>query len=290
LLLDFFVFFVSLFVEKRSHTVPTLFSLNLDLSDRLSFLTMYTSFSTATILLVALIASVFVVQDTTATSAGAGGCALGAPAVGGPHLASATQTTGTLDDFGIQITIDGEVIEDGDDVELTAGESYDIVVTATGDAFKGVLINTDYPVPAANSPDVFLTPLENTQEAFACTQAGVLGVTHFNPDPKTSASGVLNPTIPGTYIIGVTNVITLQPSEYYFSSFQLEVVEAEGGDEPGAPNATAPVAAPTAETVAPVAAPAAPASPTVPMGNETAPVAAPVVSTVLLSGILLFCV
>jgi hypothetical protein len=197
---------------------------------------------------------------------GAGGCEGGVAAAGGSHLdSSKTILAATLFEGGIAVFVGDTQLEPSRTDEFPIGQDLPIQVVAqavSGDpvAFKGVLIRVEAP---DGVPDAFnaIIAAENTQQASVC-EAPVGGITHFNRDEKTVASGTIRfdeEVLGVTLDISVVFLNEATASAYAYTRFTTNF------------RATTPISAPvTAPVLAPVTAPVAgPTNPPTPIGTGT---------------------
>lgn len=160
----------------------------------------------------------------SAFSTGAGQCLVGAPSVGGSHLAGNT-TTGTLESGGFQVFVrNTEMIDGGLATLAPAGFTYDLVVAGSR-PFKGVTIVVTDVYRSSSLGDVVLIPGDNLQIAANCPDQ--LAVTHKNASPKDSVSVDLGSDEEVVAGIDVTVVVenTSGVSEYYHTNFRIQVLD-----------------------------------------------------------------
>jgi hypothetical protein len=175
------------------------------------------------VLLLLLLTSSFVLVPVAGYPTGAGGCVSGAPSVGSPHLPSSTGDL-TLTGNGIEVSVDGTVLDPSTPFAITAGSEHVITVSATGATpFRGFLValstSTGLDLSAA------LLPQDTTlgQVAGACTPP-LFGVTHTSNVDKTTASALLNLADDADLTLDVTVVIQNVfngVSQYGYAGYQL---------------------------------------------------------------------
>jgi hypothetical protein len=182
--------------------------------------------------------ALFASSGVEASPTGAAGCTSGQAAVVGGHT-MANPTTGSLDMGSIQVDIDGVPLSPDVARELVIGEAYALTVSRDA-GFKGVLARTE---------GITLIPNVNTQEASVCVSPAV-GITHFDNEIKTSASGLIEGEAGDSALLEVTVVISNnadEGNEYYYSAFPVSFVASAGTD---APSSAATTLAPTADATA----------------------------------------
>ena len=183
-----------------------------------------------------------------AFSTGAGGCAGGTAAVGGPGHLRDGATTGSLADGGVTISVGGVDLAAGAILDATVMEEVTITATAGGDAFKGILVRLES--GATDMTGVLASSSSLLQDAAACI-APVAGITHNSPEEKTSVDVAMMPDAAGTVQMDVT-VVMLNNGDgsiYYHDTFTVEVAEAgemdmEDGEEMVDPPADPPTSPP----------------------------------------------
>lgn len=189
---------------------------------------------------------------------GAGWCIAG-PAVGPPHLNAALVQTGTLNEYGYRVLVDGVAI-DGETVLATKTE-YTLSVDAPETVFRGVLLRLQQQTSSSSNTAavgvIDLQPSTNTKTADVCA-APVVGVTHTDNSDKQLASGIVRVEDASTVSLDVT-VVTVnndQESIYSYSPFTLQFVDATDAPTPQPTEVTVP------PTSSPTAAPVLTESPT----------------------------
>jgi hypothetical protein len=186
-------------------------------------------------------------NNVQAYPTGAGSCLGGQAAVGGAHLDADTVNTGSLEDGGLQVMINGSPITDMTTVNAT--ETVDIELVSSDKGFKGFLIRLgageeegeDQGV--ARQAEVDFTSVlmaddedESVQEESThCPDENAGGLTHTSNDVKTTVSGMFE--IPQPVAGGVMMDVTVvmengEVSEYYHTSYML-TVEGETTEEDG---------------------------------------------------------
>ena len=165
-----------------------------------------------------------------AFSTGAGGCAGGVPAVAGLHIRD-DQTTGSLADGGVTISVGGTELAAGATVDATAMEEVTITATATGSPFKGILVRLES--GATDMSGVLTSSSALLSDAAACS-APVAGITHTSSEPKTSADVTMLADAAMEVSMDVTVVMdNSATSEYYHSTFTLNVAAGMDGEMDG---------------------------------------------------------
>ena len=128
---------------------------------------------------------------TLAYPYGAGSCAAGSAAFGGPHSGTAVSLAGKY-----QVKIGGVVVAPGATRSLKKNTSYTITVTGlSGKTFKGILIRLGEVSTTAQS-DNALTAVSPLKKNTYCTTVG--GVTHSNSNSKSTASTLVKVTAAAT--------------------------------------------------------------------------------------------
>jgi hypothetical protein len=177
----------------------------------------------ALLLLLLILTSSFLLLPVAAYPTGAGGCVSGAPSVGSPHLPSSTGDL-TLTGNGIEVSVDGTVLDPSTPFAITAGSEHVITVSATGATpFRGFLVALS--TSTGLDLSTALLPQDTTlaQVAGACT-APLFGVTHTSNADKTTASALLNLADDADLTLDVTVVIQNVfngVSQYGYAGYQL---------------------------------------------------------------------
>jgi hypothetical protein len=195
----------------------------------------------------AVTALLFVLSSFTADaySTGAGQCIGGMAAVGAPHM-TGTAVTGPLSDGSLVVAVNNRVydVSEINNFYVETGTDYTILIQAQDGSFRGALIRASSP----DGAEFTLEPGVNGANAMACTEDGVLGVTHMSSDLKTELGATLNIAVAGTITLDVT-VVQSQNSQdgsvYFYTPYTL----------------TADEVLPDVPTVEPVDVPASPSSP-----------------------------
>jgi hypothetical protein len=128
---------------------------------------------------------------------GAGSCSSGeAPLLGSSHLTRATINTGTLEDAGFTVSIDGTTLVSGEGVTKYFDVSQDYPLKIGGGTFKGFLVRLGAPTGSSVSTVDALTIVSgdaDVQVASVCTNLeGAGGVTHTSNSDKTGMTSTLN--------------------------------------------------------------------------------------------------
>ena len=164
----------------------------------------------ATLLLVAFT----FLASTLAYPYGAGSCAAGSAAFGGPHSGTAVSLAGNY-----QVKIGGVVVAPGATRSLKKNTSYTITVTGlSGKTFKGILIRLGEVSTTAQS-DNALTAVSPLQKSTLCTTAGVGGVTHSNKTAKSTASTLMKVTAAATKMPLDISIIAGSVTEKFYSRY-----------------------------------------------------------------------
>jgi hypothetical protein len=191
---------------------------------------------------------------------GAGDCPARTAAVGGSHLTATTITNGDLNDFGVELLINGLSISAAAPFDVPIGQDHVWELVSPG--FRGFLLRLDGGDDEIDTIDA-LGPVLGmggmVQVAEVCTRQGVGGVTHRSRQLKNATSGSLRldqesrgMNLDVTVVIENVNGL----SEYYYSSYILNAVKSAFSVTLPSPT-PAPVPQPTRKrpTMAPVPAP-----------------------------------
>jgi hypothetical protein len=148
---------------------------------------------------------------------GAGGCPAGRSAPGIPHRLFKEKTTGSLSEGGFNVTIDGQTPA-VDNKVTTNNLDFAVVVTATDELFKGILIrvsNTD--------PDEVI-PGDDLAVASAC-RGRVGSATHTSRDKKTSGTATLELSEYCDHKIDISVVVQNSDgvSIFYYTGYEVIV-------------------------------------------------------------------
>jgi hypothetical protein len=190
---------------------------------------------------------------TEAYSSGAGQCIGGTAAVGAPHMTSSA-VTGSLQDGALTLTVVRDQTNGAPSEEITTNTDTTVTIgfSSTGSTgFRGALIRAS----STDGAEFTLEPGVNGANAMACTEDGVLGVTHTSNDLKMELGAILNVATAGTVTLDVTVVLaqnSVDGSIYYYSSIDLTVV-GEPEIDTNSTEATSAPAATTENTSAPAA-------------------------------------
>jgi hypothetical protein len=151
--------------------------------------------------------------------------------VRGSHLTRPIIEVFNFTEQGLEIAIDGEVIDPENEIELVTGEVYELEVVATQDEFRGCLIRLE--ALDDQSAAGALTPGANARPAQACIPQGpsVVGVTHFNSDLKTIFSGLLLTEEAGRFDVGITVVVSNNAEESVFGYLPLSLSFVDAASE-----------------------------------------------------------
>ena len=231
---------------------------------------------------------------------GAGDCPEGRAAVGSVHLSADTVTKGSLEDRGLRVIINGQMLDPNTPITLQAGVEHTWMVSdgtaqsrANSEGFRGFLLRLGGGGVRAGEAEIDTTVALSSandivKEAFAACvlSQGVGGMTHVDNSLKTAVSGILR--LEETAIdlrLDVTIVVENRNSNsvYYYSSYGV-VFEADVkptlppmtfAPVTGSPSTVAPsTLAPTAEVILETMAPS-----TTPLNISDSPVASATVST-----------
>jgi Reeler domain len=178
---------------------------------------------------------------------GAGQCIGGMAAVGGTHL-TATAVTGPLSIGSLVVSINNQVIDESEiaNFNVEMGNDYTILIQAPDGSFRGALIRASSP----DGAEFTLDPGDNAADAAACTDDGVLGVTHTNNDFKSELGATLFIATAGTVTLDVTVVQAHNANDgsiYLYTPFTLKAEETM----PNVPT-TEPVDLPATPSVVPM--------------------------------------
>lgn len=162
---------------------------------------------------------------------GAGACPPLMAAVGGPHL-SPNAVSSTLEDAGFQLNMDGTPVQPDNEPSVVVDQTYLLTVTTSGSPFRGYLFRGAAENGAALD---FLTASgTSSQLANVCNGPGMVGVTHVDASPKTTAAVLLTPTRAGTFVLDLTLVESNNASEgsvFRYTGYAFPIVE-EGASVP----------------------------------------------------------
>lgn len=173
---------------------------------------------------------------------GAAGCEGDMSAVMGPHLGGGA-TSSPLPTGNLTLTIDGQNIPPGAIVSMEIDGQYDIGVVWEGEAgtapFKGVLLRGE----GAGIGSVLITPKmgdTELQNADACV-APAVGITHTNPEAKTSVEGTIQYVLPAPAVVadvfGATLDVTVvvETTTHFYSGYTMNFLTSIGDDPTAAP-------------------------------------------------------
>ncbi len=181
--------------------------------------------------------------SVSAFPSGAGRCVVGEAAPDGLHLADfQTITTGTLADGGYTASVNGIVVAEGDNVDVTLGEEFNIVIS--GPEFRGVLIMV------ADEDESVITPGPELKPADGQGCPGTASVTHSSPILKESALASVTLDVPTTTTIELNVVVQNSGGQsiYYYNSVNLQTIDPT--DAPTDAPTNVPTAAPSAAPIA----------------------------------------
>ena len=136
----------------------------------------------------------------------AGSCLGGEAAVNGSHISRTIIYRGALEEGGVYTDINRTVLAPSISEVFYTGRDYVISVNGTLHDFKGVLIRLEINGTADVDTSQALLPLSNTQNAIACTDPRIRGITHYNSSWKASASGILRVDEPAVVMLDITVV------------------------------------------------------------------------------------
>lgn len=190
----------------------------------------------------------------------AGGCSGGGAAVSGNHVSSSKEiTTGSIEDNGYQVAINGEVLSGtGSTFQITPGVDNEITVSSSADdPFRGFLIRVGWPEQVDIEPLWTFTPETNAQTAVVCFIRAV-GVCHTNNEDKNLASMILrlDEEIEGiTLDVTVVKANNGEDSTYFYSGYEINSLQLELTSDPvtEAPTPGETVPPPSPDPTAPVA-------------------------------------
>eukprot|EP00797_Seminavis_robusta_P030259 Sro628_g178050.1 receptor-like protein kinase (990) ;mRNA; r:24176-27788 len=242
-----------------------------------------------TVGVVVVVSSLVLLDVVHGFPTGAGSCPGGVAAVGGIHSTMPTIESGDLDDYGIELAINGNTLSSSVPFQVEIDQDHTWELYSGSDGFRGFLLrldggngNIDTTASLGNLPGMG----GMVQVADVCTTQGVGGATHRSKLLKSSVSGSLfvgqesrSMTLDVTVVVANANGV----SEYYYSSYTLHAVgvTATVTKQP-TPRPTKQPTAPTKRPTAPVTNPPIPAPtkrPTVPTKRPTAPTKRPTAPT-----------
>jgi hypothetical protein len=173
-------------------------------------------------LLLLLATSMLLPAPAAGFPSGAGGCVTGEPSVSGPHVPSASGDL-TLSGNGIEVSVDGTVLDPDTPLSISAGEEHVITITATGATpFRGYLMALS--TSAGTDLSAALAPEDDAagQAASVCA-APLFGITHTSNADKTEVSSVFSLDEETELILDVTVVIVNSGgvSEYGYGGYRL---------------------------------------------------------------------
>jgi hypothetical protein len=167
---------------------------------------------------------------------GAGSCNAGTDAILLPGQSHANNTqvgTTSLADFGINVTLNGELLEPDTPTDFPTGDSHTLTIVANNAPFLGFLARIE-----GSGDDIFL----DTTSALAANSTDVQvavstcinvnrvgGVTHTSNDEKASVSAILKMEYPAMdLLLDITVVIrnsnSQDVSEWYFSRYIMNAI------------------------------------------------------------------
>jgi hypothetical protein len=159
---------------------------------------------------------------------GAGDCPAKTAAVGGSHLTATTITDGDLNDYGVELLINGQSLKSSAPFDVPIGQDHVWELVSSG--FRGFLLRLDGGEGTIDTIDA-LGPLSGmggmVQVAEVCTSQGVGGVTHRSRVLKNATSGFLRLDQESLGMnLDVTVVIKNAngQAEHYYSSYTLNAV------------------------------------------------------------------
>ena len=169
---------------------------------------------------------------------GAGDCPEGRAAVGSVHLSADAVTTGSLEDKGLRVVINGQMLDPNTPITLQAGVEHTWMVSdgtaqsrMNSEGFRGFLLRLGGGGVRAGDTGIDTTVAlssanDNVKEAFAACvlSQGVGGMTHTDNNLKTAVSGILRLEETATDLqLDVTIVVENRNSnsEYYYSSYAI---------------------------------------------------------------------
>ena len=158
---------------------------------------------------------------------GAGSCDGGKAAVGGIHLTQPQTIQATFADRGIQVSIGGNTVTPGQTLELIAGDSYEVEITASRNEFRGALVRLE--AKQGQSVIGALTPGSNAGLAELC-QAPVVGISHTDNYLKSTFVGMLlvEAVVETTLDITIVEINSAQSSIYMYGGYSINFTDAPG--------------------------------------------------------------
>jgi len=131
----------------------------------------------------------------TASPRGAGGCTGGMAAVGASHLTATTVETGSLQDFGITLLLNGDPLDPATthDIPIGMDHTWELAASSNDTAFRGFLLRLDGGTEGINTTAALSGKGGRVQiaETVCVETEGVGGVTHTSRKLQTSVSGKL---------------------------------------------------------------------------------------------------
>lgn len=225
------------------------------------------------------LALLFFSAVTEARSTGAFGCVGNQASVGGSHTAGDSVTTGTLEENGLRLSLNGYVVNpDIENILLQKNSLYDISVSSADDSrtFRGFLFRVE-----STTSNLFelTTKDDNGKIADVCEADDIAGVTHTDATDKSVTTAALTILEAGELLLDVTVVQSNRAPEgsvYFYTQYRLQVPETI---DPNAPTSPLPrlTSAPTVSlnaTAAPSPAPVT-SAPTKPPTTSSPVVAIP---------------
>jgi hypothetical protein len=173
-------------------------------------------------------------------STGAAQCHVGESSAGGLHLRAANITTGLLQEFGLEVLLNGQVLSDANATDFVVGRDHLLTLrSTTGAIFRGLLFSLGAGDNRADTTDALDVAPESAailRVASVCIAEDVGGLTHVNNLGKTEAAGVLRmDEMDSNLILDVTVVIENRNdvSSFYYTQYTLNAVEGDGSMEDG---------------------------------------------------------
>jgi hypothetical protein len=177
----------------------------------------------ALLLLLLITISSFLVLPVAGFGSGAGQCLIGEPSVGSPHLPSDSGNI-TLSGNGIEVSIDGTVLDPSTPFTVSAGEEHVVAVAAAGSTpFRGYLLVLSTVNEGIDLSAALVASDEATGQIATVCATPLIGVTHTSSDDKTTVTALLNVAEEAALFLDVTVVLQNGGgvSQYGYASYQV---------------------------------------------------------------------
>jgi len=152
---------------------------------------------------------------------GAPECPADREGVGEPHQ-SRFAITESLSDGGIIVRIDGNILQEGVTPPLQIGRSYNVSIERTLGPFRGILWRIGSGLRGSDTAAAVSVNDNLLKVSQPCLDASVGGVTHTSNEDKDSVSFTMTlDTLDIEMPIDLTVVISIEPSEFYYSQLRV---------------------------------------------------------------------